>query len=322
MARILSGELPRPKVYISKPPMLPATINMRTAEGPMKALIERGDEWEAGPGIVNVSVFGGFPFADFDQAGTSIIVTATDPALGQRCADEMGRYAWSIRDDFLKSIPKVPEAVEQALQLVAKGGDKPVVLADVADNPGGGGSGDTTELLRELIRRGAGGAAACVWDPAAVQQAMKLGIGGEGTFEIGGHAAGDLYGAPIEVQGRVVALSDGSFTGWGPVVRGRSVHCGPTARIDVGGLKLVVVSIRQAANDQGYFRVVGIQPERERLLVIKSRGHFRADFEPIAQTIIEVDAPGAANPNLERFEFQHVRRPIWPLDRDMEWDGQ
>jgi len=322
MARILKGEMPRPSVYISKPPMLPATINMRTAEGPMKALIERGDEWEAGPGIVNVSVFGGFPFADFDQAGTSIIVTATDPALGQRCADEMGRYAWSIRDDFLKPIPKVPEAVEQALQLVAKGGDKPVVLADVADNPGGGGSGDTTELLRELIRRGASGAAACVWDPAAVQQAMKLGIGGEGTFQIGGHAAGDLYGAPIEVQGRVVTLSDGSFTGWGPVVRGRPVLCGPTARIDVGGMKLVVVSIRQAANDQGYFRVVGIQPEHEPLLVIKSRGHFRADFEPIAQTIIEVDAPGAANPNLERFEFQRVRRPIWPLDRDMEWDGQ
>src|SRR6185437_12464105 len=113
LARILRGEMPRPRVYISKPPMLPPTINMRTVEGPMQKLIERGDEWEAGPNIVNVSVFGGFPFADFDQAGTSIIVTATDPAMGQRCADEMGRYAWSLRDSFLKPIPKVPEAVEQ-----------------------------------------------------------------------------------------------------------------------------------------------------------------------------------------------------------------
>jgi len=321
LARILRGEMPRPRVYISKPPMLPPTINMRTAEGPMQKLIERGDEWEAGPNIVNVSVFGGFPFADFNQAGTSIIVTATDPAMGQRCADEMGRYAWSLRDTFLKPIPKVPEAVEQALQLVAQGGDKPVVLADVADNPGGGGSGDTTELLRELIRRNASGAAACIWDPTAVQQAMKLGIGGEGDFEIGGHAASELYGAPLQVHGRVVTLSDGEFTGWGPVVRGRPVLCGPSARIDVGGLKLVVVSIRQAANDQGYFHVVGIQPQREPLLVIKSRGHFRADFEPIAQTIIEVDAPGAANPNLERFEFKNVRRPIWPLDRIVEWEG-
>jgi microcystin degradation protein MlrC len=87
----------------------------------------------------------------------------------------------------------------------------------------------------------------------------------------------------------------------------------------VNGLKLVVVSIRQAANDRGYFRVAGVQPEQEPLLVIKSRGHFRADFEPISRVIIEVDAPGAANPNLERFTFQHVRRPIWPLDLDTEW---
>jgi microcystin degradation protein MlrC len=99
------------------------------------------------------------------------------------------------------------------------------------------------------------------------------------------------------------------------------VNCGPTALVDVNGLKIVVVSVRQAANDRGHFKLVGIQPEHEPLLVIKSRGHFRADFEPIARTIIEVDAPGAANPNLERFTFQHVRRPIWPLDPDTGWDG-
>ena len=209
--------------------------------------------------------------------------------------------------------------MKQALQLVNQPGEGPVVLADVADNPGGGGSGDTTELLRELVRRGAKGAAACIWDPETVEQAFELGVGAEGTFRIGGKASSD-YGAPLEVQGRVAVLSDGIFTGRGPVVRGRQVNCGRTALIDVNGLKLVVVSIRQAANDQGYFSVAGVQPNREPLLVIKSRGHFRADFEPIARTIIEVDAPGAANPNLERFTFSHVRRPIWPLDRDATWD--
>lgn len=319
LADIFSGKIERPSVYISKPPMLPATINMRTAEGPMQKLMERAREWEAGPGIIKVGVFGGFPFADFKQAGTSMTVTATDPATGQKCADDMGKFAWSIRDEFLKTIPAVEDAVEQALQLLKEPGEGPVVLADVADNPGGGGSGDTTELLRELVRRGAQGSAACVWDPETVQQAFKLGVGAEGTFKIGGKAASE-YGAPLEVQGRVALLSDGHFTGRGPVVRGRRVSCGPTALIDVNGLKLVVVSVRQAANDQGYFSVAGVQPNREPLLVIKSRGHFRADFEPIARTIIEVDAPGAANPNLERFTFNHVRRPIWPLDRDTVWD--
>ncbi|RIK35161.1 MAG: hypothetical protein DCC58_20815, partial [Chloroflexi bacterium] len=95
---------------------------------------------------------------------------------------------------------------------------------------------------------------------------------------------------------------------------------GPSACIDVDGLKFVVTTLRHACNDRGFFHMVGIQPEREPLLVIKSRGHFRADFEPLCQAIIEVDAPGAANPNLSRYAFQHVRRPIWPLDPETTWE--
>jgi microcystin degradation protein MlrC len=314
LGSLLAGEIARPSVHIAKPPMLPPTINMRTAEGPMVKLLERGREWESGPGIVNVAVFPGFPYADFHDAGTSIVVTATDTELGARCAREMGELAWSLRREFLKPLPGVEEAVDQALAMLEDGGaEGPVVLADVADNPGGGGSGDTPELLRELVRRGARGALACLWDPETVHEAHVAGVGSTLEFRLGGKAS-SLYGESVIARGLVRALSDGVFTGYGPVVRGLTVQCGRTALIDVNGLKVVATSIRHAANDQGYFRVVGIQPEREPLLVIKSRGHFRADFEPIARAIIEVDAPGAANPNLGRYPFQHVRRPIWPLD--------
>ena len=323
LAAILAGEIERPRVYISKPPMLPPTINMRTAEGPMVRLLERGREWESGPGIQNVAVFPSFPFADFAGAGTSILVTATDAELGARCAREMGQLAWDLREEFLKPLPTVAEAVAQALELIGPGDGHgpPVTLADVADNPGGGGSGDTPELLRELVRRGAVGALACLWDPDAVEAACAAGVGAELDFQLGGKAS-DLYGAPVRVRGVVRCLSDGVFTGHGPVVRGLTVRCGRTALIDVNGLKIVATSIRHAANDRGYFSVVGVQPEREPLLVIKSRGHFRADFEPISRTIIEVDAPGAANPNLSRYDYQHVRRPIWPLDRELAWRAE
>lgn len=320
LADILAGRIPRPSVHISKPPMLPPTINMRTAEGPMRRLLDRGLEWEARPGIVNVGVFGGFAYADFDQAGTAIIVTATHAALGRECADDMGCFAWNIRDDFLKAIPDVSTAVNQALAMGLSDAGPPIILADVADNPGGGGSGDTTELLHELVRRGVRGAAASIWDPETVLRALESGVGAEAEFQIGGKASPGLYGAPLVVRGRVTHLSDGEFTGWGPVVRGQRVTSGPTACIDVDGLRLVVTTIRHAANDRGFFQVAGIQPEREPLLVVKSRGHFRADFEPIARAIIEVDAPGAANPNLSRYQFQRIRRPIWPLDADAVWD--
>jgi microcystin degradation protein MlrC len=322
MAAVLDGRTPMPSVFISKPPMLPATINMRTTEGPMRTLFEHARRWEEDPVILDVSIFGGFAFADFPDAGTAVVVTATDPTRGTACAREIGQLAWELRDQFLKEIPDVNMAVDQALRLVAEGGEGPVILADVSDNPGGGGPGDTTEILHELVRRGAKGAVACVWDPETVRQALSVGVGNSGRFRIAGKAAPDQYGPPVEVEGRVTMLSDGVFVGHGPVVREATVHCGPSAVIDVNGLKLVVVSIRHAANDRGYFTMAGIQPEHEPLLVIKSRGHFRADFEPIAQTIIEVDAPGPANPNLDRFTFQHVRRPIWPLDRHTTWDSR
>jgi microcystin degradation protein MlrC len=323
LARMLRGDLPRPAVYIAKPPMLPPTINMRTAEGPMHDLFQQAREWERRPEIVDVSVFGGFPYADFDQAGTAILVTATDPAAGRACAEAMGRRAWELREAFLKPLPQVPEAVDRALRLVsaARAAAKPVVLADVADNPGGGGTGDTTDLLRELVARGARGAVASVWDPETARQAHAAGCGAVATFRVGGKVAPEAFGAPVQVSARVAHLSDGAFIGTGPVVRGRTVRCGPTAQLDAGGLKIVVTSVRHAANDRGYFRAGGVEPEREPLLVIKSRGHFRADFEPIAGAIIEVDAPGAANPNVDRFRFAHVRRPVWPLDRDFTWSG-
>lgn len=284
----------------------------------MQRLLARGWEWEEDPRILDVSNFGGFPFADFDLAGTSILVTATDDEKGAACARDMGAFAWKIRDEFLKAIPPVQEAVEQAILIIDQSPGKPVALADVADNPGGGGSGDTPELLRELVRRGVPGSVACVWDPETVRLAQEIGEGNTGTFHIAGKAT-DAYGGPVEVPGTVGHLSDGQFTGEGPVVRGQPVSCGPTARIDVGDLKIVVTSIRHAANDQGYFRVAGVDPTREPMLMIKSRGHFRADFEPICHSIIEVDAPGAANPTLDRYEFKKVRRPIWPLDAETEW---
>lgn len=318
MAQLLNGEISRPNVSISKPPMLPPTINMRTAEGPMQRILARGWDWEARPEILDVSVFGGFPYADFDLAGTSILVTSTDRAVGNECAKDVAGFAWEIRDEFLKRISPVEEAVQQAIDQIAKSPGKPVALADVADNPGGGGSGDTPELLRELVRQGVAGAVACVWDPETVASAQQVGKGNTGTFLIGGKAT-DAYGEPVEVTGVVAHLSDGQFVGEGPVVRGQPVSCGPTARIDVGDLKIVVTSVRHAANDQGYFRVAGVDPTAEPMLMIKSRGHFRADFEPICHSIIEVDAPGAANPMLDRYTFSNVRRPIWPLDPDTDW---
>lgn len=317
LRQIFAGEV-RPVVGYAHPPMMPPTINMRTAEGPMVELFALAREWEAMPGIVNVSIFGGFPYCDFPHVGTSIVTTANgDPGLAQACSEAIAARAWAIREQFLKPIPTPAEAVAQAFALLNDGsGDRrPVILADVADNPGGGGSGDTTVLLGELFRQGVRGvAAAAIWDPETVAQAVAVGVGSTAEFAIGGKAE-PAYGSPLVMQGTVRALTDGRFTARGPVGRGMQWNMGRTAVIESNGILMVINSIRIACNDADVFRSVGIDPADTPVLLIKSRGHFRASFEPLSRAVIEVDAPGAANPSIDRYTYWRTPRPIWPLDR-------
>jgi microcystin degradation protein MlrC len=331
LRRMFAGEI-QPVAASAHPPMMPPTLNMRTAEGPMAELFALAREWEARPGILNVSVFGGFPFCDFPGAGLSVVTTADgDRELAQACSEAIAGRAWEIREQFLKEMLPVEEmmAAVKALMQEEKRWDgsaldaydslfyrplrRPVILADVSDNAAGGGSSDTTALLRELLRDPVpGAAAAAIFDPETVRQAQQVGVGNCADFVIGGKLAPE-YGEPLRVRGKVRTLTDGEFEARGPWAPG-TWQLGGTAVIEVDGVRLVCTSIRYPCNDADLLRHVGIDPLDVPLLAVKSRGHFRASFEPFARAILEVDAPGAASPILSRFTHRRVRRPIWPLD--------
>jgi microcystin degradation protein MlrC len=268
---------------------------------------------EQRPGVVSISIFAGFPLADIRDAGLSVYVaTHANQPLADECADRLAATAWEHRREFIHHAPPVSEAVAQALALAGHG--RPIVLADIADNSGGGAAGDTTEILRELLRVGARETTvACLWDPEAVQACLRAGVGATMTLSVGGKI--DLrHGAPLAVTGRVRTLSDGRFMHKGPMFRGLEGRLGPTAVLDVDDVKIILISNRWQTLDPEMIRFVGIDPLGERLLVVKSTIHYRAAFEPLAQGIIEVDAPGLSSSNLRRFDFTRVRRPIFPLD--------
>jgi microcystin degradation protein MlrC len=196
------------------------------------------------------------------------------------------------------------------------------VLADMADNTGGGAAGDGTEILRELLRVGARSAVvACLWDRAAVEQCVKAGVGGRITLEIGGKVD-DRHGAPLSVTGTVRTLSDGRFTHRGPMMNGLPGRLGPTAVLDVDDVKVILITYRWQTLDPEMIRFVGLDPLKEKILVVKSTIHYRAAFEPIAKEIIEVDAPGLSSSNLARFDFRRIRRPIFPLDPDLVYEPE
>jgi microcystin degradation protein MlrC len=142
---------------------------------------------------------------------------------------------------------------------------------------------------------------------------VTAGVGTTLTLDVGGKID-PAHGAPLRLTGRVRTVSDGRFVYKGPMMRGLAGRLGPTAVLEVGGVKVILITHRSQTLDPEMIRFVGIDPERERILVVKSSVHYRAAFEPIAREIIEVDAPGLSSSTLTRFAFTHVRRPIFPLD--------
>jgi len=310
LADVAGGRL-RPTVAFRQPPMLPPIAGQATARGPMRRLYDLADTMERRPGVISISVFAGFPLADIHDAGLSIYVaTDRDQALADALADELAEAAWALRREFLHTALSVKDAVARALALDGR----PVVLADIADNTGGGAAGDTTGILRELLRVGARSATvACLWDPPAARACADAGVGATVSLAVGGRID-PRHGAPLAVTGRVRTLSDGRFVHKGPMCRGLEGRLGTTAVLDVNDVKIILISHRWQTLDPEMIRFVGIDPAAEKLLVVKSSVHYRAAFEPIARAILEVDAPGLSSSNLGRFPFAHVRRPIFPLD--------
>src|SRR5262249_4904111 len=151
----------RPTAAWRKPPLLPPLGSQGTARGPMRRLYDLADEMEKDPKVVSVSIFAGFPYADIPDAGLGVYVaTDDDQALAERLAGRLARVAGEHRHEFVHSAPGVKDAVARALG--AEG--RPIVLADMADNTGGGAAGDGTEILRELVRVGVRSAVvACLW---------------------------------------------------------------------------------------------------------------------------------------------------------------
>jgi len=315
---VLQGKL-RPVMALVKPPLMPPTINMRTDEGPMVAIFQRARQWEAQPGVINVSVFGGFPFSDIAEAGFGVVaLTDNDRSLAEKAAGDVATLAWTLRRQFLKPLVPAEEAVTRAMRAPAG----PVILADVADNPGGGGSGDTTHLLATLLKLGAQDVGfALIWDPEAVAKACAAGVGGEVTLRLGGKVE-PAHGGPVDLTGRVKAISDGVFVNRGPMATGVEVRAGRSVLFASQGLEIIITERRVAPNDPEIFRHLGVEPAAKKILVLKSRGHFRAAFGPLAKEIIEVDCPGFASPNLSWFNYRHVRRPLFPLDEIEDWTPQ
>ena len=310
IAPLARGEV-NPIAAMEKPPLIPPCGTCHTEGGLNKELWEEALRRERPQSVVSTSLFAGFPYADIPPMGyVTLVYTDGDAESARKEAAHLSDMAWKRRAEFVYTPTPVVEAVHRALASAAK----PVVIPDIADNPGGGGANDSVEILRELMRQGATSAAiASVYDPQVVKKAQEAGLGNSLQTSLGA-TTDTQHGAPVDVQATVSFLGDGRFQYKGSMTRGAWANMGRCAVLDVRGIRIIVTSERLQHRDPEGFRACGIEPTEMDILVVKSAVHFRAAFGPLAGAIIPADGPGLTALDLTPFPFKRIRRPIFPLD--------
>jgi microcystin degradation protein MlrC len=291
--RTVAGEV-KPVCRILNEGLLLPSFNMRTKDGPMRDLQVFAAGQRKDAAVLEASVFGGFPFANTrGTGGCALVVTDGDAAKADKVARTLGDELKRRQPDFMISLPTAAVGVARALE-----SNKPGLLAvtDPGDNPYSGGINDTPEMFRALVAANPNRPVvfAAFTDPEIVDKAWRAGVGKSlGTIELGGKAMKE-FGAPVKVEATVLKLTDGVFRTIGPMETGIELRCGRTALLKSGNIGIIVTEHVAPANDPAFFHLHGIEIEKEHLLFVKAKNHFRAAFDAICTEIIDIDAPGPA----------------------------
>jgi microcystin degradation protein MlrC len=232
---------------------------------------------------------GGFAYSDVERAGISVLAVADDgvAAAARQVVEETVADIERRAAAFIVRRPSVDEAVAEAVASQAR----PVVLADVADNIGGGTPGDGTALLAELLAQRVAGAVVSIVDPEVARRAAVLGPGGRIKTLVGGKTD-RRHGEPVPVEGVVQRVTDGRYRAAGTWMTGRAFSMGTTALVDVDGLSLVVMERRLPPFHAEQLTSIGIDPAAASVIVAKGAVAWRSAWGDVARLIIEVDTPG------------------------------
>ena len=321
MRELLAGVSYHP-TFIRMPLVAPS-VTMLTARGPYGDLINLGQARQKKENaIVNVTIMGGFAWADTPDNGMAIVVTSrgsTEP--GQRLARDLAKACWADRERYQVKLTPLEEAIRMMKELNRDGAKPPRLFADVADNPGGGARGNTTWILKAAYEAQIEDVAITpFYDEDLAAEAHRLGCGARFLARFNRSETNE-FSKPFEAEAVVRNLSDGIIVGRRGTGAGTTMNLGPTATLQVGGIRVVVISNRTQALDYGYFESFGVPVEKMRSLVVKSRGHFRAGFDHLFphDRVVEVDCPGLVSPILSRYSWKDLPRPVYPMDPDATW---
>ena len=347
IVRTVKGEI-SPAQWIEMPPMLVNIVKQFTGEEPMKSWVQQCVAANETPGILDTSIAEGYPYSDVEEMGMSWVAIADngDIELAKSVARRMAQQAWDEREALVVDVPTIDEALDMALaEYVGPRGmgdaddvpvdgtaltmpdeasatrTGPIVLMDVGDNIGGGSSADSTHILKRVVERGISGFLQTLYDPDSVNACLDAGVGSTVSLRVGGKTD-HLHGEPVAVTGTVRSITDGQYEELGASHGGfRYYSAGTCVRLDTdGGQTLVLTSERAGNTVRAQMYHIGIFPEQYRIVVAKGVVSPRPAYQPIAGKVIVVNTPGVTTADLTTFDYKRRRDPIFPLERNAEYN--
>ncbi len=321
MVRTLRGEI-SPVWAIAKPGVLVPSIFSATALRPLADIIDEAQRIEQeSERFIDITVMAGFSYADSHNTGFSVLcVTDADRERANAIANELSQHIRHERHALYRPLPvhQIQDALDRVTRELAleRAPGKPYVLLEHADR-----MNDSTYLLAALLERGVQGAAVpFLWDSAAAQQAFDAGIGRTVRLRLGGHSS-NKAGPPLDVTARVLWAGLKRYRVSGTYMQGMPVDLGMTALLDINGISVSVVSAFAFAVDGDAFTIFGLRPEDFDIIVLRSKTHFRAFYEPIAKEILIVDTPDYGTADLCTLPYQRLeKRSVFPFSEGTHFD--
>lgn len=314
---ILQGKI-KPTMAWQKIPMITHQEQFLTSQGPMKVWFDLAREMETRPGVVSVSPFPMQPWLDVPEGGwAAVVVTNNDLPLARKLAAELAQKAWDMRADFWKQDSISPSAAVRRAVEAEKG---LVILSDTGDSVFGGASGDSTVILREMLRQQVTQVALVpMADAEVVDIAISAGEGSTITVMLGGKLDPN-FAQPVEITARVCRIGGGRIKA--DIIGMESFDMGRAVLLQAGSISIVVSEKRAiGGNHPIVYRHFGVEPADAKMVVLKTASNWQY-YQSMASEVIRVDTPGATMSGLHGFKWTHLPRPIYPLDALPEWKAR
>jgi microcystin degradation protein MlrC len=309
---------PRPVVAFEQLPLVVNIVKQDTSDEPMAGILARARELEERPGMLDVTIAEGFPYADVEQMGMAVLASHRDDrAAAQAAVDEIAALLWDARVELQGGAVTIDEALQR---VSSHTGDRPILLLDVGDNVGGGSCGDSTSILNAAVDQGVGRIAMTLWDPSVVAELSDVAVGEPVSVMVGGRSA-EQEGRPQPLRAVLTGRSDGVFEDPGPTHGGfRRYDAGPSVALRTdSGIAVVVTTHPMGNTSAELLRMVGVEPGEFAAVVGKGVNSPKAGYGRVCGEQLMVDTPGVTRLSVEAFDYTRRRRPMYPFEPQTQY---